>query len=42
MEIGGATLTWSFAFENGGDSFHLAVVERPDRPTWLVISGNHD
>jgi hypothetical protein len=42
LEVGGATLTWTFAFESGGDAFDLALVERPGRPTWLMLTGNHD
>jgi hypothetical protein len=37
-----AVLTTANAGESGGDSFVLALVERPGRPAWLRIEGLHD
>ena len=41
-QIGDATLTTAWAAESGGDGFQLSLVERPERPVWLQISGSHD
>ena len=42
LEIGDAVVTSASPSEAGGDHFTLTLVERPGRPTWLVIEGSHD
>lgn len=41
-EAAGAVITRVRLDEAGGDAFQLMLVERADRPTWLVIEGSHD
>lgn len=41
-DAGGATLTKVGLSEAGGDQFSLTLVERPSRPTWLIIKSGHD